>query len=415
MTRQPQHIRNSSSPSIPLKWMLSTSVLAFLGACGGGGTDTSATPPSAKAWQAPVLIETDNAGGVNAARIAMNPNGQAVAVWVQGDGTRANIWANHFNPATSAWASAQLIETDNIGNAYAPQVAVNASGNAIAVWQQSDGTRENIWANRYVGATGTWIGATLIETSNLGDATAAHLAFDTSGNAIAVWQQSDGTRNNIWANRYNATTGLWAMATLIETDNAGDAFTPRIAFGASGNAVAVWTQSDGTHNNGWANRYSGTAGTWGAAELIETDNAGSAAGANVAVDASDNALAVWDQRDGTRPNIWANRYSASSGTWGTAKLLETDNAGDAYNPSLAMDASGNAMTVWYQSDGTRYNIWTSRFSASTNTWVTPELLENDNAGNAYNASVVIDASGNALAVWDQNDGTRANVWASRYE
>jgi hypothetical protein len=48
-------------------------------------------------------------------------------------------------------------------------------------------------------------------------------------------------------------------------------------------------------------------------------------------------------------------------SWGTAELIETDNAGDAYNPQIAFDASGNAIAVWNQTDGTRYNIWANYF------------------------------------------------------
>ena len=47
-----------------------------------------------------------------------------------------------------AWSSAALIETNNVGGADFPQVAVDADGNALAVWSQSDGMRTNIWANR---------------------------------------------------------------------------------------------------------------------------------------------------------------------------------------------------------------------------------------------------------------------------
>ena len=48
-----------------------------------------------------------------------------------------------------AWGTAELIETENFFGAVRPQIAVDGSGNAIAVWQQHDGTRENIWANRF--------------------------------------------------------------------------------------------------------------------------------------------------------------------------------------------------------------------------------------------------------------------------
>jgi len=131
----------------------------------------------------------------------------------------------------------------------------------------------------------------------------------------------------------------------------------------SGNAIAVWHQYDVMQGNIWANRYvSGTG--WGTAALIETDNTGSAYPPQIAVDGSGNAIAVWDQEDGTRYNTWANRYVSGTG-WGTAALIETDNTTDNTRdvifPQIAMDGSGNAITVWDQYDGTRYNIWANRF------------------------------------------------------
>ena len=52
-------------------------------------------------------------------------------------------------PAVKAWQTAALIETDNVGNDYEPQIAIDAGGNAMAVWVQSDGTRDNIWSNAF--------------------------------------------------------------------------------------------------------------------------------------------------------------------------------------------------------------------------------------------------------------------------
>src|SRR6266850_1961866 len=92
---------------------------------------------------------------------------------------------------------------------------------------------------------------------------------------------------------------------------------------------------------------------WQVAIPIESDNAGNVYAPQVAIDGSGDAMAVWAQSDGTRNNIWANRYAAASG-WGTATLLETDNVGDAFDPQVAVDESGNAAAVWYQSDGTRW-------------------------------------------------------------
>jgi hypothetical protein len=54
-----------------------------------------------------------------------------------------------FITADGAWQAAELIETDNAGGAYNPQVAFDSNGNAIAVWRQTDDTRYNIMANRF--------------------------------------------------------------------------------------------------------------------------------------------------------------------------------------------------------------------------------------------------------------------------
>lgn len=37
---------------------------------------------------------------------------------------------------------------------------------------------------------------------------------------------------------------------------------------------------------------------------------------------------------------------ATPKVWGTAALIETDDAGSAYSPQIAFDASGNALAVW---------------------------------------------------------------------
>jgi hypothetical protein len=230
------------------------SCFLILVACGGGGGGGggSAPPPATKAWGTAQLIETDNAVVAESPQIAIDTSGNALAVWMQSDGTRYNIWANRYTNG-AGWGTAALIETDNTGDAYDPQIAFDTSGNALAVWYQSDGTRTNIWANRYTNGAG-WGTAALIETDNAGNAYASQIAFDANGNALAVWQQRDGTRFNIWSNRYTNGTG-WGTAALIETDNAGDAYAPQIAFDASGNALAVWVQSDGTRDNIWSNRF----------------------------------------------------------------------------------------------------------------------------------------------------------------
>jgi hypothetical protein len=287
----------------------------------------------------------------------MDNNGNAVAVWKQNDDTFNRIWANRY-VAGQGWGTPQVIES-NPGNAGFPRVAVNGNGNAMALWKQFHGTYHEIWANRYDVVSGSWGTPTLIEL-NPGFASFPHVGFDNSGNAIVVWYQAFGEANttkHIWANRYVVGSG-WGTPTRLDS-NRQNGQGPSLSVNGSGNAMAVWHQWDdqGVAISIWANRYDVGSGTWGAATLIETGS-GAADIPDVAMDSNGNAIAVWKQSDGTFDSISANRYVAGQG-WGTATLIETQN-GAADNPKVATDGNGNAIAVWQQ----KKSIWANRFASA---------------------------------------------------
>ncbi len=73
-------------------------------------------------WGDPVLIEINNAGGAAFPQVTVDVNGNAVAVWFQSDGTRNNIWANRFTPA-GGWGGTEFIRPEGTaGFAEFPQV-----------------------------------------------------------------------------------------------------------------------------------------------------------------------------------------------------------------------------------------------------------------------------------------------------
>ena len=373
--------------------------VAALAACGGGGGGGGVGGSLPKGWSTAVRLEA-GAGSAFQPHVAFDPRGNALAVWCQADGVHGNnVWANRFT-AGVGWGTAVQIESTGVDNSEGARVVLDADGNGLAVWRKREVTVD-VWANRYTAGVG-WGTAARIETDDAGNANNPQLAMDASGNALAVWSQDDGTRNNIVANRYTAGAG-WGTATLIESDNAGDASIPRIAFGANGDGVAVWVQSDGTRGNVVSNRYSAGAG-WGAATLVEADPV-DPYDPQVAVDRDGNAVAIWSQFDGAHTNVVANRTSA--GTWGTpAPITDTLNT---FGPQVAIDRLGNALAIWVQQNGGAYDIWAARWAGGS--WGTPTLL----ASNGSTPRLAFDASGDALAVGSQDDGARTNIFAIRFD
>jgi hypothetical protein len=271
------------------------------------GADVTDVTVTCRKWNSAGLVENDDTGDAQYPQIAFDSDGNALAVWHQWDGSYISIYANRY-VAGSGWVGAELIE-NGAGDAQYPQIAIDGDGNALAVWQQDSGGVHSIWANRYVAGSG-WddTAAELIE-SGTGDAAYPQIAFDADGNAIAVWYQWGSTADDVWANRYVAGIGWDSTAAEIIDSGTGSAWHPQIAFDSDGNAIAVWQQYTGGRYSIYANRYTAVGDAWGAsAELIESDDAGAATYPQIAIDSDGNALAVWDQSDGTHDNICANRY-----------------------------------------------------------------------------------------------------------
>lgn len=415
-------------------------------------TKNSAPPPSGPRWRAPQLLANEavdayssdivsdaqgnalafwrtSGSGAWAARqyaagsgwtaaspldgsvIAMSPAGSLAVVWSEYDANDdAAVYAKICAAADSCGEAVQISGSASFVQ---PQsVVMDEAGNAAAFW--IEGMKPSVlWTNRYEPGSG-WGAPTKIE-GNLQQQNARAVA-DASGNLLVVWEQRLVNTFYLAAKRYEPGAG-WGESQLIETadpvqlsNSAGH----QLAADKAGNVIAVWqrTTSPQIGDDIWTNRYAAGTG-WGTAQLLETDAVNGAANPDVAMDEAGNALAVWQQSDGSRLNIWTARYAPGAG-WSAPQLLETNDAGDAKQPQIAMNAVGGAVAVWQQHDGIRWNIWAARYAPGAG-WQDVRLIETNNVGDAQNPHVMIDTDGKAIAVWEQDDGTNRNIWAARYE
>jgi hypothetical protein len=315
-------------------------------------------------WQAPECIQSAsddesctepiNAGDAWKAQVAVAPDGGAVAIWQQTDlsnpdlGVREVVWSNRFSPS-GGWVGARMVAPNELNSLFAPAVTIDAAGNAIAVWEQLDGTRSNIRSRRQADS-GEWIDEQPVELAQE-NAFAPRVVSDDAGNAIAVWQQQTSSGSpEIWANRLLPSTGSWESAELIGPTEEGDAGAPRIAIDANGNVVAVWAQNGGPSAGVWSNRYDAGAG-WRAPALISPRGLGPGRSPDVAISPSGRAVVVWVQFDGNTDRVWSNR-STTGGAWGRSESVPApDEETRASGPHVAVDSMGRATAVWLSRSG----------------------------------------------------------------
>jgi hypothetical protein len=88
----------------------------------------------------------------NHPRIALASNGAgfAIATYESYNGTTWDVWAHYF---ISPWLPGQVIDAGG-GDAHAPEIAMDAAGNGVAVWTQFDGTEYRIYSNCFGASPG---------------------------------------------------------------------------------------------------------------------------------------------------------------------------------------------------------------------------------------------------------------------
>jgi hypothetical protein len=188
---------------------------AMLEACSNTEIEQAVKPMAQPLLAAPIKTSSIKYSGLEPQTV-IDVIGNTTAVWEEYDGKRFNIWTMR-RVAGESWGIASLLETDNSGDAYSPQVAVDGIGNVTAVWKQSDGKRFRIYANRFENGKG-WEGTKQVDTGvdSLVSAGAPSVTYDATGYAMVAWQEAVGISAKTWLNRHKGDTG-WGEAKLIES------------------------------------------------------------------------------------------------------------------------------------------------------------------------------------------------------
>lgn len=217
-------------------------------------------------------------GNADSPAVAMSPTGDAAVAWVDG------VVEARVRSAGGEFGPAVPLSSPGSGIG-APQVAMSASGETLVAWGRSDGAA-GVWvALRPAG--GSFAGP--VNISGQGAVEGVSLAMDRRGDAVVVWTATEGPQGAPWA------SGVVRAAI-------------RPAGGDFGSPVTVDAHSP-----------------WGTEPQVAIDDAGGAA-------------VVWPGDTG----VWA-ALRPPGGTFSSPIPL----AADGLQPALAMNGAGAAVIAWH--------------------------------------------------------------------
>jgi hypothetical protein len=289
------------------------------------------------------------------------------AAFVPGSGPSRRIASDSTLPAQE-----ELPLISNLFSQSSPSLAAPASGSSLMLAYVSDtGVANPIQftnvAYTFYNGTAWSTPAAIAAAANA--QFAPKVAFDGAGNAIAVWEQikdpafagteieAIGAQLEIMWSRWTSATQTWSPAVAL-TDNSFLDRAPQLAGPmANGDLILTWIQNEANLLTGSATgnsrvmtaRWNKTAGNWGTPSVLVDNLVGDLSHALAA--SGNKAVYLWSKDvdgnldDSTDSDLFYRIWDEGTGAWGTETRYTNDAIADKF-VKVKLDSSGNIYPVW---------------------------------------------------------------------
>jgi PKD domain len=310
----------------------------------------------------------------------------------------AMLSATAGSASAAGWLEPKDISAANEEVDGRPEVAVDPAGNAVAIWERHVGGEEIVEATERP-AGGDWSEPEVLSLPGE-EGQRSRVAIDASGNAIAVWITEKSSIGFFVRSAVRPPGGEWSEPEDV-SDSTSETVSPMLALDAANEAVAVWTAFDGS-NFILQGAVRSADGDW--SEPDDLSEAGQSVtpleAPDVAIDASGTAIAVW-KLEGDDDVVQAAMRPAGA-DWAEPDDL-SDTGEDAREPAVAMNEAGEAVAAWTRFNGSNYIAQAAARPAGAD-WAEPDDLS-DAGEDAREPSVAIDEAGEAVAAWTRFNGS----------
>jgi hypothetical protein len=233
------------------------------------------------------------------------------------------------------------------------------------------------------------------------------IAVDASGNVYVAWHDSRNGNDDIYFAK--STDGGASFGTNLRVDDSlsGDQNDPSIAVDASGNVYVAWRDSrNGDFDIYFAKSTDGGA-SFGTNLRVDDSLGGGQYDPSIAVDASGNVYVAWrDHRNGIDDMYFAKSTDGGA-SFGTNLRVDDSLGGGQEDPSIAVDASGDIYVAWQDSRNGDFDIYLAKSTDGGAFFGTNLGVNDSSGGHQCDPSIAVDAIGDIYVAWhDSRNGDR---------
>ncbi|MBN2574738.1 MAG: hypothetical protein JXP73_09240 [Deltaproteobacteria bacterium] len=362
-------------------------------------------------WEKTFTI--DNRGSPAGATLGADGKGNVILAWLQeamgGDTTLHGVWVSQTADGLS-WTSPVHVASGKIYGD--PQLAVARNGTARLVYGRQTETNIMPLFTAYYDGVAWTENPDIIDPVDHSSGQDPRLAIDASGNAILVFDKEDGDGKDSVA-AVTMTGQTFSDPVILDANTVHYVYLDQrsVAMNRKGEGVVVWSEYTNTTSYDmvmYARSYNPSVGWSSQSPAIVSS--GDIYGVRAVMDEQGVVTIAWQQTIASgMMNTMAIRGTLT-GTWSDVAVLETDNTTgylltELARPQLAVDASGNVLIVWRKEIDTAelvtYGAYASRYADGA--WL-PQFRLGQKTG--YNVLTL------SLSVADSGLGAAAFVYTS---
>jgi len=294
-------------------------------------------------------------------------------------------------PAVTVFSPPQNISNDP-GNSWVQQVAVDSKGNINVVWWDDSPGYRTVFFSRSIDG-GITFSAPQSLSSDPGGTTPPNLAVDSAGNIYVVW----GSWSSPGGFLTQSSDGSSFSSPVKIADNIN--WTPTIAIGPDESINLGWLD-ESQYRNVFFNRSSDGGKTFSSPVLLSTINPFGDTPL-IRVDASGKIDVVWEGGFGG-VSIWFSHSTDGGATFSPQASIAVLEAASVL--SMALDSSGNINVVY--NTVPFGNVFLAR-STDGGASFTRTMVSRNNSRpftNPRDAQIAIDSTGGIDVVWDDGGG-----------
>ena len=212
----------------------------------------------------------------------------------------------------------------------------------------------------------------------------------------------------------------------VNTYTTSTQFHSTVAMDADGDFVVTWSSKDQDGGGGfdygvYAQRYNAAGLTQGSEFRVNTFTTGDQRSSTVAMDADGDFVVTWEEsngQDGSGDGVYAQRYNAAGVAQGSEFRVNTFNTNFQSEPTVAMDADGDFVVTWRSDfqDGSAIGVYAQRYNATGVAQGDEFRVNSFTTGFQLQSRVAMDADGDFVVTWSSidQDGGDYGVYAQRY-